>query len=88
MWFIISAVDTYVDEMAGKDTILSGIFCSLMVIKSKIDFCLKIIIFPYFIYLVANTPKARPNEIAQPLLVKDSISPFAPTPSAPLAPIN
>ncbi|OMJ82474.1 hypothetical protein SteCoe_16822 [Stentor coeruleus] len=87
MWFIVNEVDTYVDEMAGKDTILAGIFCSLMVIKSKIDFCMKIIIFPYYIYLIANTPKARPNEITRPLLVKDSAQPFAPSPSAPSAPI-
>lgn len=69
VWFLITKIDEFVEVSGGRDTILSGIFCSLLVIKKKIEWVLRIVVFPYTIYLIVQGEQKRKNpEVIEPLL--------------------
>lgn len=70
MWFLITKIDEFVEELAGRDTMLAGIFCSLLVIKKKIEWVLRIVVFPYTLYLlsIGEKPVKKNPEIIEPLL--------------------
>jgi hypothetical protein len=70
MWFLITKIDEFVEELGGKDTILAGIFCSLLVIKKKIEWILRVLVFPYTLYLLSIGDKSSKKnpEIVEPLL--------------------
>jgi hypothetical protein len=69
VWFLITKIDEFVEVSGGRDTILSGIFCSLLVIKKKIEWVLRIVVFPYTIYLIIQGEKLKKDpQIIEPLL--------------------
>jgi hypothetical protein len=70
VWFLITKIDEFVEELGGRDTMLAGIFCSLLVIKKKIEWVLRIVVFPYTFYLLAigEKPQKKNSEIVEPLM--------------------